>query len=34
MCSQSHPNLKEIGSPQIKQCINAYRKNLKEKKEP
>ena len=32
MCSQGHQNLKEIGSPQTKQCINAYRKNSKEKK--
>ena len=32
MCSQGHKNLKEIGSPQKKQCINAYRKNSKEKK--
>ena len=29
--SQSHPNLKEIGSPQTKQC-NAYCKKSKEKK--
>ena len=32
MCSQGHQNLKEIGSPQTKQCINAYRKSSKEKK--
>ena len=32
MCSQDHQNLKEIGSPQRKQCINAYHKNSKEKK--
>ena len=32
MCSQGHQNLKEIGSPQTKQCINTYRKNSKEKK--
>ena len=32
MCSQGHQNLREIGSPQTKQCINAYRKNSKEKK--
>ena len=32
MYSQCHQNLKEIGSPQRKQCINAYRKNSKEKK--
>ena len=32
MCSQGHQNLKELGSPQTKQCINAYRKNSKEKK--
>ena len=28
MCNQGHPNLKEIGSSQTKQCINAYRKEL------
>ena len=33
MCSQGHPNLKEIGSSQTKQYINAYRKKSKEKKE-
>ena len=33
MCSQGHPNLKEIGSSQTKHCINAYRKKSKEKKE-
>ena len=32
MCSQGHQNLQEIGSPQRKQCINAYRKDSKEKK--
>ena len=32
MFSQGHQKLKEIGSPQAKQCINAYRKNSKEKK--
>ena len=32
MCSQDHPNLKEIGSPQTKQCVNAYRKKSKEKR--
>ena len=32
MCSQGHQTLKEIGSPQTKQCINAYRKNSREKK--
>ena len=32
MCSQGHQNLNEIGSPQTKQFINAYRKNSKEKK--
>ena len=32
MCSQGHPNLKEIGSPQTKQYINACRKKSKEKK--
>ena len=30
--SQDHPNLKELGSPQTKQCISAYRKKSKEKK--
>ena len=30
--SQGHPDLKEIGSPQTKQCINAYCKKSKEKK--
>ena len=34
MCSPGHPNLKVIGSPQTKQCINSYRKNSKQKKEP
>ena len=34
MCSPGHPNLKVIGSPQTKQCIDSYRKNSKEKKEP
>ena len=34
MFSQGHPNLKEIGSSQTKQCINAYRKSSKQKKEP
>ena len=32
MCSQGHQNLKELGSPQTKQGINAYRKISKEKK--
>ena len=32
MCNQGHPNLKEIGSSQTKQCINAYRKKIKTKK--
>ena len=32
MCSQGHPNLKEIGSSQTKQCRNVYRKKSKEKK--
>ena len=32
MCSQGHPNLKEIGSLQTRHCINAYCKNSKEKK--
>ena len=32
MCSQDHPNLKEIGSPQTKQCVNAYRKKSKERR--
>ena len=32
MCSQGHQTLKEIGSPQTRQCINAYRKNSREKK--
>ena len=32
MSSQGHPNLIEIGSPQTKQCINAYRKKSKERK--
>ena len=32
MCSQGHPNLKEVDSPQIKQCINAYHKKSKEKR--
>ena len=32
MCSQGHKNLKELGSPKRKQCINAYHKNSKEKK--
>ena len=32
MCSQGPQNLKEISSPQTKQCINAYRKSSKEKK--
>ena len=32
MCNQDHPNLKEMGSPQTKQCINAYCKKSKEKK--
>ena len=30
--SQGQPNLKEIGSPQIKKCINAYRKKIKKRK--
>ena len=30
--SQGHPNLKEVGSPQTKQCISAYRKKSKETK--
>ena len=30
--SLGHPNLKEVGSPRTKQCINAYRKISKEKK--
>ena len=32
ICSQCKPNLKEIGSPQTKQCINAHCKKSKEKK--
>ena len=32
MCNQDHRNLKEMGSPQTKQCINAYCKKSKEKK--
>ena len=32
ICSQGHPSLKEIGSSQTKQCINAYRKKIKTKK--
>ena len=32
MCSQDHPNLKEIGSPPTNQCVNAYRKKSKEKR--
>ena len=32
MFSQGHPNLKEIASPQTKQCINAYCKNSDKKK--
>ena len=32
MYNQGNRNLKEIGSPQTKQCINVYRKNSKEKK--
>ena len=36
MCSQAltqgHQNLKEIHSPQTKQCVNVYHKNSKEKK--
>ena len=34
MCSQGHSNLKEIGSPQTKQCINTNRQKSKDKKEP
>ena len=30
--NQGHTNSKEIGSPQAKQCINAYHKKSKEKK--
>ena len=33
MCNQGHPNLKEIGCSQTKQCVNAYCKKSKEKKE-
>ena len=32
MCSQGHPNLKEIGSSQTKHCINAYPKKIKREK--
>ena len=32
MCSEGHPNLKEIASPQTKQCTNAYSKNSNKKK--
>ena len=33
MCSQDHSNLRKIGSHQTKQCLNVYRKKLKDKKE-